>query len=149
MWRAFGVAGRVRRVGIAAVCLGGFALAPIMVVGQTKPSREDPNSGGALYRVYCASCHGTLGKGDGLVAPTLTAALPDLTTITQRKGGVFPRGDLTRIIDGRTPLPGHQRNEMPVWGTILNRMEAQDERAVQARLTALVSHLESLQVPAK
>jgi mono/diheme cytochrome c family protein len=141
--------GRVRRVGIAALCVGGLALAPMTVAGQTKPPREDPNSGGALYRVYCASCHGASGKGDGPAAPTLTVPLPDLTTSALRRGGVFPRGDITQIIDGRRPLPGHQRNEMPVWGTILNRMEAQDERAIETRIAALVAHLESLQAPAK
>jgi mono/diheme cytochrome c family protein len=150
MWPAAGVvSGRVRRVGIAALCVGGLALAPHIIAGQSKPPREDPNSGGSLYRVYCASCHGASGKGDGVAARTLTARLPDLTTIAQRRGGVFPRDEITAIIDGRTPLPAHQRQEMPIWGTILSRMEAQDERAVQARLTALVSHLESLQVPAK
>jgi hypothetical protein len=90
-----------------------------------------------------------LGKGDGVAAITLRAPLPDLTTIAQRRAGVFPRDEMTAIIDGRTPLAAHQRQEMPVWGTILTRMEAQDERAVQARITALVSYLESLQVPAK
>ena len=150
MWRAVRVLpGRVRRVGIAALCVGGLALAPVMVAGQTKPPREDPNSGGALYRVYCASCHGGSGKGDGPAAATLTVPLPDLTTIAQRRGGAFPRADITRMIDGRTPLSAHQRQEMPVWGTVLSRMEAQDERAVQARISALVSHLESLQLPAK
>jgi len=141
--------GRVRRAGIAALCVGGLVLAPVMVAGQTKPPREDPNSGGALYRVYCASCHGGSGKGDGPAAITLTTPLPDLTTIAQRTGGVFPRANIAGIVDGRTPLPAHQRQAMPVWGTILSRMEAQDERAVQARISALVSHLESLQVPAK
>ena len=143
------VSGRVRRVGIAALWVGGLALAPMMLAGQSTPSREDPNSGASLYRVYCASCHGTVGKGDGPAAITLRAPLPDLTTIAQRRGGVFGRDEMTAIVDGRTPLPAHQRQEMPVWGTILSRMEAQDQHAVQARVSALVSHLESLQVPAK
>ena len=141
--------GRSRRGWINALCVVGLVVAPAMVTGQTKPPREDPNSGGALYRTYCASCHGTLGKGGGPAAITLRAPLPDLTTIAQRRGGVFPRGEMTAMIDGRTPLPTHQRNEMPVWGSILNRMEAQDERAVQLRITGLVSYLESLQAPAK
>jgi mono/diheme cytochrome c family protein len=140
---------RVRRHRMFILCAAVLMFAPLPLNGQTKAPREDPNSGGSLYRVYCASCHGTLGRGDGPAATTLTEPLPDLTTIAQRRGGVFPRADITRMIDGRTPLSGHQRNEMPVWGTILTRMEAQDERAVQARIAALVAHLESLQAPMK
>ena len=142
------VRSRVRRGRMVTLCTVGLICAPLLLNGQTKPPREDPNSGRSLYRVYCANCHGTLGKGDGVVATTLRAPLPDLTTITQRRGGVFPRDEMTALIDGRTPLPAHQRQEMPIWGTILTRMEAQDERAVQARLNALVSYLESLQVAA-
>jgi mono/diheme cytochrome c family protein len=139
----------VHRCRTAVWCIAGFVLPAIILSAQAQEPRRDPNSGESLYRAYCASCHGTLGRGDGPAASTLMATLPDLSTIARRHNSVFPRDEITRIIDGRAPLPGHQRGEMPVWGTILNRMEARDERAVQARVNALVSHLETLQGPAK
>jgi mono/diheme cytochrome c family protein len=112
---------------------------------QERPPREDPNSGPYLYRTYCASCHGSEGRGDGPAAKTLRAAPPDLTTIAERRNGAYPSYDVAQIIDGRKPLPGHTRLDMPVWGAVLSVMERQNEPAVKARVNALVTHLESLQ----
>jgi mono/diheme cytochrome c family protein len=112
---------------------------------QDRPPREDPNSGSSLYRTYCTSCHGAGGHGDGPAARTLQTALPDLTTIAERHGGRYPSAEIAQIIDGRKPLPSHTAGDMPRWGVILQRMEAGNERAAQARVDALVGYLESLQ----
>jgi mono/diheme cytochrome c family protein len=121
------------------------AAAPSDGTRQERPPSEDPNSGSYLYRIYCASCHGASGHGDGPAARTLQTALPDLTTIAERHGGSYPSAEIARIIDGRKPLPSHTVGDMPRWGVILERMEGGNERAGRARIDALVGYLESLQ----
>lgn len=73
-------------------------------------------SGEQLYMRFCASCHGTSGQGDGVVASSLTVMVPDLTRIARRQGGVFPEERVRRIIDGRETRPPHGDRVMPVWG---------------------------------
>jgi mono/diheme cytochrome c family protein len=115
------------------------------LASQGRAPRVDPNSGASLYRTYCASCHGAGGRGDGPAAVTLQVTLPDLSTIAERRGGIYPSAEIAQIIDGRKPLPGHIRNDMPLWGVILGNMEGRNEAAVKTRVNALVTHLESIQ----
>ncbi len=61
---------------------------------------EEPIDGRALYLENCASCHGADAKGDGLAARNLTVPPPDLTTLSARNGGVFPRDYVMSTIDG-------------------------------------------------
>ncbi len=72
--------------------------------------------GPALYRIYCASCHGVTGHGDGPVASSLKGEVPDLTRLSVRHGGVFPADQVRKIIDGRATSPPHGSRDMPVWG---------------------------------
>lgn len=113
---------------------------------QSRPQRVDHRSGAYLFRVFCISCHGEAGKGDGPVADLLKQRPPDLTLIARRAGGVFPRDEIVRMIDGRTPVRAHGGTDMPIWGDALKTTEGQDERIIRQRIDALASHLESLQV---
>jgi mono/diheme cytochrome c family protein len=130
---------------IAAACAASLLAGLVGLAGQTRQPREDRNSGTNLYRIYCASCHGGGGKGDGPAAKTLRVPLPDLTTIAERRGGVYPSADIAQIVDGRRLLPGHTRGDMPRWGVVLGTMEMNNEAAVKDRVNALVTYLESLQ----
>ena len=115
----------------------------------------DPNagvSGEHDFNMYCASCHGEDGKGNGPKAFSLTIKPPNLTTLTQRYRE-FPRDRLARMIDGRDPVPGHGEREMPVWGVWFKEESAQelggaegDDASVQRRLNNLIDYIESLQV---
>ena len=69
------------------------------------------------YESNCVACHGATGKGDGYFAQYLKLPMPDLTTIQQRNGGVFPADRMVEIIDGRHALKGHGPRQMPIWGT--------------------------------
>jgi mono/diheme cytochrome c family protein len=113
---------------------------------QIKPPRQDYYSGAYLYKAFCASCHGETGKGNGPVADTLRRPPADLTGISARAGGVFPRTQVIAIIDGRNPVPGHGSSGMPVWGDALRRTEGNDEAIIHRRIEALVMHLRSIQV---
>jgi mono/diheme cytochrome c family protein len=116
-------------------------LAPLL--SAESQEREDYNSGAYLYRVFCASCHGESGKGDGPVADLTDPPASDLTTIRGRAGGVFPRAQVMAVLDRTTSVKGHET--MPNWRTVLRRTEGEDERVIRKRLEALVSHVETLQ----
>lgn len=102
--------------------------------------------GGALYRAYCASCHGETGRGDGPVAMALRTPPADLTRLTQRNGDVFPAERVAERIDGRSHVAAHGPSEMPVWGDPLSSsFPAKGEAALEARVAALVEYLRTLQ----
>lgn len=103
-------------------------------------------NGADLFRTYCAACHGREAKGDGPVASSLRKPPPDLSLIAQRSGGTFAPEIVYRIVDGRTPVPGHGGGDMPVWGDAFSRArEGATEDAVKTRIDALVSFLRSIQ----
>ena len=108
-------------------------------------------SGEADFRIYCASCHGEDGKGDGPKAFGLSRPVPDITTLTERYGS-FPADKLARLIDGRDPVEGHLEREMPVWGVWFKEEAAAelggaegDEASVARRVENLIGHIDSLQ----
>ncbi|MCX7344155.1 MAG: c-type cytochrome [Alphaproteobacteria bacterium] len=105
-----------------------------------------------FFRTYCAACHGVSGNGDGTVAEFLTIAAPDLTTLTKRNAGTFPRQRLSEVIDGRAEVKVHGPRDMPVWGEWFDyeAMSPDTDRdareiIVRLRIEALISYVESIQ----
>jgi hypothetical protein len=96
-----------------------------------------------LYMQRCASCHGQSGKGDGPTAAALKNPPADLTTISKKHGGVFPRAQVMQFIDGERPVPAHGPRHMPVWGEVFRR-ERPDSEA-RMRVQVLTAFIESLQ----
>jgi mono/diheme cytochrome c family protein len=136
-----------RRAVVAAAVTVGIVvtLAATASTAQVKPPRQDYTSGAYLYRTFCASCHGQAGRGDGVVADVLRQRPPDLTRISLRYGGSFPRAGIFAAIDGRRVVRGHGSTDMPIWGDVLKVTEGNDDAIVKKRIDALVSHLEALQ----
>ena len=97
-----------------------------------------------LFYSYCASCHGTDGKGSGPVAPALVSKVPDLTTIAERSGGIFPEQRVRKIIAGDEIFMSHGSREMPVWGPVFHQVE-EDRDLGEVRLQNLTKYLESIQ----
>src|SRR5574337_173408 len=85
-------------------------------------------------------------------AAQLKRPLPDLTTLAQRNGGVFPAERTFAMIEGAGA--GHGARAMPVWGldftTQANEqlpdMPYNQAKFVRERITALVAYLNTLQV---
>ena len=74
----------------------------------------DSIAGRDSFEFYCASCHGTTGKGDGPIASALKVSPSDLTSLARRNRGAFPkdldcRGHGWRPTRARTWLPRHAR----------------------------------------
>jgi mono/diheme cytochrome c family protein len=99
-----------------------------------EPSAAPGRSGAQLYRIHCATCHGSNARGDGPLARQLRRAPPDLTSYTERNNGV-----------GRDVL-SHGDREMPVWGDAF-RAEPDGLTAdeAKARIGAILGYLRAIQ----
>ena len=109
-------------------------------VGQTAVGGS---SGAAIFEAYCATCHGTSGKGDGPLASALRTRPADLTLIATRNKGTFPADQVAQIIDGRKPVAGHGGGDMPAWGEVFTK--SIDQTPVEEKIKRLVSYLASIQ----
>ena len=120
---------------------------PFVAVLLIAPPADAPPTGEALFKTYCASCHGAAGKGDGVMAPHLRARPADLTLVAKRRAGRFDADEVGKMVDGRRPVPSHGGREMPVWGDVFKLPSDRDrEKAAQARIRALVDYLKTIQV---
>jgi mono/diheme cytochrome c family protein len=112
------------------------------------PEDESARAGAVLFKIHCAKCHGESGKGDGKAAPALQFAPADLTRISQRNRGKFPFERVVQIVDGRKPMKGHSRTDMPVWGDmLLSEREGYDPQKVKEQIRQLVHYVASIQDP--
>src|ERR1700733_9006494 len=99
--------------------------------------------GAALYKAYCATCHGVDGKGVGPMSEWLKIKTPDLTRITVREGGKFPLARVQKIIAGEENITaGHGTREMPVWGPIFSKV-TRDEDLGPMRVYNVAKFLET------
>jgi mono/diheme cytochrome c family protein len=136
---------------IAAVLLAALTVGSLAPQGvQARPIDEIPAgyvpSGTTMYKQYCGACHGTMGKGDGPAAFTLKTPPADLTTLSARNMGKFPREYVETILRFGPGLKAHGSSDMPTWGSIFQMIDKNNERAVQQRVKNLADYIASLQV---
>lgn len=122
-----------------------------LMVASTASAADYPSmSGQELYKRFCASCHGSEGRGDGPVATSFKIEVPDLTLIARRQGGKFSPQLIERVVDGRHIIGAHGTREMPVWGAEFTRSESgnpQAERDSRIVISKIVEYLATLQRP--
>ena len=129
---------------LAAVLLGAAS-------GVTLAQEDEIIAGGQLkYKQYCATCHGTEGKGDGHMSEILIIPPTDLTQLSKKNKGDFPFWYVYEMIDGRKEVRGHGDRTMPVWGSVFQAEEdrsgsLQQVDVVRGRIWQLVYFLESIQ----
>lgn len=132
-------------VAVALILAGG----PIAPGYSTTPIPADPGRGD--FMTYCSACHGVSGIGDGTVAEFLTLPAANLTQMSLKNGGIFPRQRAIEVIDGRAQVSVHGERNMPVWGDWFkfeadaDGGDAKAEKIVRERIDALVTYLESIQ----
>ena len=115
-------------------------------VKKVELERIAPSDGPAMYRAYCASCHGTDGKGRGPAAAAMKTTPTDLTAISRKNGGKFPELKVMNSISGdNNQVTAHGSAEMPVWGTVLRHVSAGSPGEQQLRLRNLTKYIESIQ----
>jgi hypothetical protein len=141
--------------------IGGFVLAGVVLVwssGWAQKSHAGGSSvdspekdqliasiqGPALFKAYCASCHGSDAKGTGPMAPYLKVFPADLTHISVRYDGTFPLTRIEGIISGEDQLHAHGTREMPVWGPIFSQID-QDRDLGRVRIDNLARYLREIQ----
>jgi len=131
---------------LTALALAGGVVAamPARVNADATPV---PPSGKALYERYCASCHGTSGKGDGPVASALAVPPTNLTLLAQTRGKLDEQ-HLMAVIDGRRLVAAHGPREMPVWGAVFDQeLAGQPYRGylILLRAQVLADYLSTIQ----
>lgn len=97
---------------------------------------EELEKGRAIYERHCADCHGTEGRGDGKLAPSLSPRPGNfVSALTSAKTDQ----DLLKIIAN-----GRPRTAMPGWN---DRLSEEEQRAALAYIRSLVRFSRSSATP--
>lgn len=146
-----GVGGSIRFIALIVLGLSasGCTSSPTVPIEAVDSRPPTLNEAREVYRDACASCHGPTGTGDGPVAPALKSAPTDLTRLSERHGGVFPRELVIRTVTGDNAIASHGTREMPVWSQRFTPTGygATAVAAIYARrqVELVVTYVESLQ----
>jgi mono/diheme cytochrome c family protein len=112
--------------------------------GFTRESKTSAASGRGMYVSYCASCHGTTGKGDGPAATALKSRPADLTRLSASHGGKYPSDYVANILQEETQMASHGSADMPIWGPIFRSVSSAGQEEVRLRMYNLNQYLASL-----
>jgi mono/diheme cytochrome c family protein len=126
----------------------GLVLSSLLVAACATNEMPAASEGEPLFNNNCAACHGYDATGGELVAGQVA---PNLTRISARNDGVFPRARVLSKIDGY----GHGKAPariMPEFGSLLEGdlvpVEVDGTLTPTPRpLAALLAYLESIQTP--
>ena len=127
-----------------------MAVSVVLVLSTGGALAQDASAGAEIYARHCASCHGIAGSGDGPMSPVLLIQPSDLTTLTERYDGTFPKERVVMRIDGRDPLVSHG-SPMPVYGDffegedIILKTETGQPVLTSVPVADLLVYLEGLQ----
>ena len=117
------------------------------VAAGSAPVQTSSYSGKGDYQVYCSSCHGTGGKGDGTISRSMKKRPPDLTQLAKLNNGVFPDERVLKNVNSRLPGSAHGDSDMPAWGDVFAKSaDSQGADNAAVRIRTLVTYLETLQV---
>ena len=130
--------------------IAGSAIAAEVATPEASADGLELQLGAEDFRIYCATCHGIDGKGEGPVAEFMVLPPRDLTQLAKRAGGKFPADLMARVIDGHAEVKAHGGRDMPVWGDYFEAEKPEASQTVkeaeaQARIGGLVAYLDSIQ----
>lgn len=104
-------------------------------------------AGRDTFEQFCAPCHGSSGKGGGVIAPRLSVVPDDLTAARRRNQGVFPLARFETLLTASTQPQGpgpHSSSQMPLWGATFRGIDHSPALA-RARVVNVLAYLESIQ----
>lgn len=73
------------------------------------------DAGKEMFNTYCGTCHGEDGRGFGPAAPALTMNVPDLTLLSARNGGNYPKYRVLTALSRQSEFHGQSASDMPDW----------------------------------
>jgi len=95
----------------------------IRTLHRSRSRQGDPRRGGELFAVYCASCHGERGEGDGPMADILTPQPKGLSSASLDTSVTEQDLYFTILGGGRAMNLSEQ---MPAWGDVLSEKDVWD-----------------------
>lgn len=126
-----------------------FITLTILALGACEAEPE-PETGRAAFLRDCAGCHGMDARGGAPLGKELAIVPPDLTQISARNGGIFPRNEVMSTIDGLN-RGAHFSAAMPEFGagdlgdTIVVEVEEGLGTPIPFSLLILSDYLETIQ----
>jgi mono/diheme cytochrome c family protein len=154
---------RILRLSVATAFLFALAAATyasaqsttVTVTAKTAPKIEktrikyvSPASGKQMYDEYCAVCHGANAKGNGPAAAVLVPRPTDLTSLTSRNGGSFPKHQVRYLLTDQDFYHDQAGRDMPTWGPALKSLDKTHPDILGLRVHNLMAYLETMQAPA-
>ena len=129
---------------LSIVAVLGAALAAQQI--KKAPIQSTPaTSGQAMFKEYCAVCHGLTGKGDGPAANALKKRPADLTQLARKNHGTCPELHVMNFITGDEAIGAHGNREMPVWGGLFRALDPNAQEVVRLRVANLKDYIKSFQ----
>jgi len=128
-------------------------LGAALLVACTGGNLTTPNSvqrGKTIFVNECAQCHGRSGDGGGAASLGLGGPPPDLTTLTVRNDGAFPRAFIQRFVLGSIETENPDA-AMPEFGTVglqhvyTDAGTGSGPRITNADMDGLLDYLETIQ----
>jgi mono/diheme cytochrome c family protein len=134
--------------GLASTTLFGIAQQAAPKINNVPIQQTSVASGPQMYATYCATCHGQDGKGNGPAAKALKIPPVDLTTLSQKNGGVFPSNHVNSVLQFGVENPAHGSASMPIWGNLMLTLHAGSSNPdvqVHQRIINLTDYLKKIQ----
>jgi len=127
--------------GLLAVVAAG-SVGPVHASGAA--GNAELAQGKAVYREYCAVCHGNDGRGHGPIAKASKIHPTDLAAL-RRNNGSFPAQQIDAALRGDDPVVAHGAPGMMVWGALFLSDVNGNEAAAAATRRDVIAYIESMQ----
>ncbi|MCC6724444.1 MAG: c-type cytochrome [Saprospiraceae bacterium] len=124
-----------------------FAVALVAIAISCSPEKKEGIAEGEeWFKSYCTTCHGENGDGQSQMASMMNPPPKNLRQIAQRRNGVFPDAEISKIIAGVEKVPGHSTTDMPAWWEAFKKTEGiTDDKVLQSKIDHITAYLKTIQ----
>jgi mono/diheme cytochrome c family protein len=114
-------------------------------VKRVRIQRTPATDGQAMFKEYCAVCHGEAGRGDGPAANALKKRPADLTQLARKNNGSFPELHVIGFVTGADVVAAHGTRDMPIWGDLFKSLDPNTAEVARLRVNNLMEYIKALQ----